>query len=167
MTVTLLQFESRDLPKMFAKRSCIGSCTCVELTGYFKRLRRRKEEYWVLNRALICTLKTPNTQVRFSWTFILDDCCSFSRFFQRLHQKALKVFISRKSQKHYTVYMTLRLEVFEIMSIILSVQDLFWVNFFQNFETVHKWTIQGKWTPQIRLAIVELIFELHEIRKWI
>ena len=72
----------------------------------------------------------------------------------------------------YGPYITSRLEVFEIISIILSVQDLFWVNFFQNFETVHEWTIQEKWTPQTRLIIVEFMnfwsyMKLEsEYRKW-
>ena len=57
-------------------------------------------------------------------------------------------------------------------SIILSAQDLFSVNFFQNFETVHEWTIQEKWTPQTRLIIAEFMnflsyMELEsEYRKW-
>ena len=46
-------------------------------------------------------------------------------------------------------------------SIILSVLDLFWLNFFQN------WTIQEKWTPQTLLIVEEFMnsFELHVVGK--
>ena len=40
---------------------------------------------------------------------------------------------------------------------IWSVQDSFWVNFFQNLKTVHEWTTREKWSPQTLSIAVEFM----------